>query len=157
MPRVSGRCFASPGEPRGHQMLDHDSTQRERLYRSGLHFGDSMGTLGHGQFFQEPSASTQAPEDVDGRGEGASFWLSDARSLRASAMAKCRSTYRADTSPAAMTAIDMIEPVANPDRVIGRLPIVSTSDSSTSFRIYSAAARLRHSRPQDKNVAPSRC
>ena len=130
-------------------MLDHDS---EGLYLSGLHFGESMGTLAHGQFFQEPSASTQAPEDVD----GASCWPFDERSLSV-AVAKCRSTYRADRNPAAMTAIDMIEPAANPDRVIGQLPIFSTSDSSTSFQIFPAAARLRHSRPQDKSAARFRC
>jgi len=115
-----------------------------------------MGTFGHGQFFQEPSASMQAPEDVDGWGEVASCWLFDTRSLPA-AVAKCRLTYLVDTSPAAMTATDMIEPVTNPDRVIVRLPTVSTSDSSTSFRIFPVAAQLRRSLPQDKNAAPSRC
>ena len=30
--------------------------------RSGAHFGDSIGTFAHTQFFQEPSAPTQAAD-----------------------------------------------------------------------------------------------
>jgi len=32
----------------------------------GGHFGDSIGTFAHTQFFQEPSSPTQAVPDVDG-------------------------------------------------------------------------------------------
>jgi hypothetical protein len=73
--------------------------------RLGAHFGESIGTFAHTQFFQEPSAATQAAE-ADGAG---------------AAVAKCRSTHVADRNPAAMTATNVAEPVASSVRVIGPL------------------------------------
>ena len=42
--------------------LSHKGRGKEGI--SYRHFGESIGTLAHTQFFQEPSAPTQAAEEV---------------------------------------------------------------------------------------------
>ena len=44
------------------------SSRAHKVQRSGAHFGDSIGTFAHTQFFQEPSSLTQAADEADGVG-----------------------------------------------------------------------------------------
>jgi hypothetical protein len=48
--------------------LSHKGRGKEGI--SYRHFGESIGTLAHTQFFQEPSSATQA-DDVEGTCSGA--------------------------------------------------------------------------------------
>jgi hypothetical protein len=90
-PRAAG--FAGADRPA--QEAGNSRTHQRAFYAGfSLHFGESIGTFDHDQFFQEPFALTQA-----------AFWPASA--------VKCWSTVFVERKPTKTTAKKIAEPFAN--------------------------------------------